>query len=94
MAVEVLPERHQVIDLVVHREVTEYRAVTGVCACGQVHRSAFPEAVGAPVQYGPGLSALAVYLTDYQNSSPGRYALSSARVVRLRRDTWPTLGRA
>ncbi|RKT43357.1 IS66 family transposase [Thiocapsa rosea] len=67
LAVEVLPERRQVIDLVVHREVTEYRAVTGVCACGQVHRSAFPEAVGAPVQYGPGLSALAVYLTDYQN---------------------------
>jgi transposase len=48
-------------------EVTEYRTVTGVCACGEVHRSAFPEAVAAPLQYGPGLSALAVYLTDYQN---------------------------
>ena len=67
LTVEVLPERRQVIDLVVHREVTEYRTVTGVCACGQMHRSAFPDAVGAPVQYGPGLSALAVYLTDYQN---------------------------
>jgi transposase len=57
------PERRQVIqviDLVVHREVTEYRTVTGVCACGQVHRSAFPDALGAPVQDGPGLSALAV----------------------------------
>ena len=50
-----------------HREVTEYRAVTGVCACGQVHRSAFPDALRAPVHYGPGLSALAVYLTDYQH---------------------------
>jgi hypothetical protein len=65
------PERRQVIDLVVRREVTEYRTVTGVCACGQVHRSAFPDAVGAPVQYGLGLSALAVYLTDYQNLPDG-----------------------
>jgi transposase len=60
LTVEVLPERRQVIDLVVRREVTEYRTVTGVCACGEVHRSAFPDALGAPVQYGPGLSALAV----------------------------------
>jgi transposase len=60
------PERRQVIDLVVRREVTEYRTVTGVCACGQVHCSAFPDGLGAPVQYGPGLSAVAVYLTHYQ----------------------------
>jgi transposase len=66
LTTEVLPERRQVIDLVVRREVTEYRAVTGVCSCGQVHCSAFPDALGAPVQYGPGLSALAVYLTHYQ----------------------------
>jgi transposase len=66
LAVEVVPERRQVIDLVLRREVTEYRTVTGVCACGQVHCSAFPDALGAPVQYGPGLSALAVYLTHYQ----------------------------
>ncbi|WP_373509947.1 DUF6444 domain-containing protein, partial [Thiocapsa sp.] len=66
LAVDVLPERRQVIDLVVRREVTEYRTVTGVCACGQVHCSAFPDALGAPVQYGPRLSALAVYLTHYQ----------------------------
>jgi transposase len=66
LAVEVLPERRQVIDLVVRRDVTEYRTVTGVCACGQTHCSTFPDALGAPVQYGPGLSALAVYLTHYQ----------------------------
>jgi transposase len=66
LTTELLPERRQVIDLVVRREVTEYRTVTGVCSCGQVHCSAFPDALGAPVQYGPGLSALAVYLTHYQ----------------------------
>jgi hypothetical protein len=50
-------ERCKVIDLVVRREVTEYRTVTGVCARGQAHCSPFPDALGAPVQYGPGLSA-------------------------------------
>lgn len=66
LPVEELPERRQVADLVVRREVTEYRTVRGVCACGQVHRSAWPAGVAAPVQYGPGVAALAVYLTHYQ----------------------------
>ena len=66
IAVEELPERRQVADLVVRRDVTEYRTVAGVCACGQRHRSAFPDGVEAPVQYGPGVAALAVYLTRYQ----------------------------
>jgi transposase len=61
-----LPERRQVIDLVIRREVTEYRVVAGTCACGRTHRSRFPEDVAAPVQYGSGVSALAVYLTQYQ----------------------------
>jgi transposase len=66
LPVEELPERRQVADLVVRREVTEYRTVRGVCACGQVHRSAWPAGVEAPVQYGPGVAAFAVYLTHYQ----------------------------
>jgi len=66
IAVEELPERRQVADLVVRRKVTEYRTVAGVCACGQRHRSAFPDGVDAPVQYGAGVAALAVYLTQYQ----------------------------
>lgn len=37
----------------------------GVFACGQVHRSGFPDG-GGPVQYGLGVFACAVYLTDYQ----------------------------
>jgi transposase len=53
--VELLPERRQVVELVIQREVTEYRIVAGTCACGRPHRSAFPEEVSAPVQYGPGV---------------------------------------
>ena len=64
--VELLPERRQVIELVIRREVTEYRVVAGACACGRQHRSDFPEDVSAPVQYGPAVSAFAVYMTQYQ----------------------------
>ncbi|MBK1723997.1 IS66 family transposase [Thiocystis violacea] len=64
---EVLPERRQVSEMVVRREVTEYRTVEGLCACGEPHRSAFPDSVSAPIQYGPGLSGFAVYLTHYQH---------------------------
>jgi len=66
IAAEVLPERRQVIELEIRRKVTEYRIVAGTCACGREHRSRFPDGVCAPVQYGPSVSALAVYLTQYQ----------------------------
>ena len=61
-----LPERRQVVALIVRREVTEYRVVGGTCVCGRDHRSDFPQEVRAPVQYGPGVSAFAVYMTQYQ----------------------------
>ena len=63
---EARPERRQVIELEIRRKVIEYRTVAGTCACGRAHRSDFPEGVAAPVQYGPSVSALAVYLTQYQ----------------------------
>jgi transposase len=61
-----LPERRQVIELVIRREVTEYRIVGGTCACGRKHRSDFPREISAPLQYGPAVSAFAVYMTQYQ----------------------------
>lgn len=61
-----LPERRKVIALVIRRDVTEYRIVAGACACGRCHRSRFPEDIGAPVQYGAGVSAFAVYMTQCQ----------------------------
>lgn len=65
--VEELPERRQVVEVVIRRAVTEYHTVQGVCPCGQIHRSAWPAGVAAPVQYGPGVSALAVTLTHDQH---------------------------
>ncbi len=64
--VEVTPERRQIVELVIRREVTEYRTVAGTCACGRRYRSEFPETVSAPLQYGPGVSAFTVYMTQYQ----------------------------
>ncbi len=60
---EVLPERRQVVELVIRSEVTEYRILSGTCACGRVQRSAFPDGIDVPVQYGPGVSAFALYMT-------------------------------
>ena len=66
IAADILPERRQVVELDIRRKVIEYRTVAGSCACGRTQRSAFPETVAAPVQYGPSVSALCVYLTQYQ----------------------------
>lgn len=47
-------------------QVTEHRAHTCGCPdCGAQTQAAFPADVTAPVQYGPRIAALAVYLRDY-----------------------------
>lgn len=61
-------ERRQVVDLPpLHLEVVEHQAATVACArCGTQTRAAFPPEVTQPVQYGPRLQALGVYLLIYQ----------------------------
>ena len=61
-----LAERRQVVEVVIQREVMEYRIVSGPCACRRAQRSTFPAGIKAPVQYGPSVSAFAVYMTQYQ----------------------------
>jgi len=61
-----LAERCQVVAVVIQCEVIEYRIVSGTCACGRAQRSTFPAGIEAPVPYGPSVSALAVYMTQYQ----------------------------
>lgn len=47
--------------------VTEHRAHQCCCtACGKPTRAAFPPNVTAPVQYGPRIAAIVVYLLHYQ----------------------------
>ncbi len=65
--VEGEPQRRQVYDLPAPTppEVTEHQAWGCRCQqCGQLTRAAFPEGVSAPVQYGPRIAALAVYLQN------------------------------
>jgi transposase len=61
-------ERRQVHDLPEVRLVVREHQVEEVCcpACQQVSRGSFPAGAEAPVQYGPQMRALAVYLHEYQ----------------------------
>jgi transposase len=60
-------EKRQVHDLPPLRLiVTEHQAELKRCSCGHLNKAAFPEGVNAPVQYGSGVKAVAVYLKNYQ----------------------------
>jgi len=67
-------ERRQIHDLPQVRQVVQEHQVEEVCcpACQQMSRGSFPASVQAPVQYGPNLRALAVYLHEYQLVPLGR----------------------
>ncbi|MDP2852599.1 MAG: IS66 family transposase [Gallionella sp.] len=79
---DVSTETRQVFDLPpVAMEVTEHHIHRTRCACGKVHRSEFPVAVAAPVQYGSGVKALAVYLTQH-------HMLPVARTAQLLSDLY------
>ena len=74
--------------------VTEHRAHACQCpACGTTTRAAFPAGVNAPVQYGPRIAAIVVYLRNAQHLPEKRLAalmtllfavrLSGATIARL-----------
>ena len=58
----------QVMDLPAIRiRVIEHRLQRVRCRCGQVHAGCYPEGVTQAAQYGPGIKAAVVYLTQYQH---------------------------
>lgn len=59
-------EKRQVFDIQIARVVTEYQAEVLEDSLGNRWVASFPEGVNRPVQYGNGLKAHAVYLSQYQ----------------------------
>jgi transposase len=62
-------ERRQVVDLpVVRPQVAEHQVLHQRCpVCQTISTGQFPASVTQPVQYGPQVKALAVYLQEYQH---------------------------
>jgi transposase len=80
-APEVGVERRQVFDLPpITVRVTEHQVVTRRCRCGQVSSGVAPQGVNAPVQYGPGIAAIIVYLYMGQFLSKKRTAQALAEL--------------
>ena len=68
-------ERRQVFDLPpVHAEVTEHQLIERECGCGRRTKGAAPPGAEAPVQYGPRIAAVMVYLHAGQFLSKDRTA--------------------
>jgi transposase len=83
-AVEVGVARRQVFDLPpVQVRVTEHQVVARQCGCGMVTCGTAPDGVDAPVQYGPRIAAIVVYLYVGQFLSRKRTAQALAELFDL-----------
>jgi transposase len=73
--------RRQVFDLPpVRVRVVEHQLISRQCACGAVTTADAPESVNAPVQYGPRILAVIVYLYMGQYLSKNRTAKAMAEL--------------
>ena len=74
-------ERRQVFDLPpVHAGVTEHQLIERECGCGHRTKAAAPPGAEAPVQYGPRIAAVMVYLHAGQFLSKDRTAVALAEL--------------
>jgi transposase len=80
-APEIGVERRQVFDLPpITVRVTEHQLITRRCGCGVATRGDAPEGVAAPVQYGPRITAIILYLYVGQFLSKKRTARALAEL--------------
>jgi transposase len=80
-ALEVGVDRRQVFDLPPMRlRVTEHQLISRRCACGVTTCGTAPEGVSAPVQYGPRITAIILYLYVGQFLSKKRTAQALAEL--------------
>ena len=80
-APEVGVERRQVFDLPPMRvRVTEHQLITRRCVCGATTCGAAPGAISSPVQYGPRITAVMLYLYVGQFLSKKRTAQALAEL--------------
>ena len=80
-APEVGMERRQVFDLPpITVRVTEHQLITRRCTCGTTTRGTAPEGVTGPVQYGPRITAIILYLYVGQFLSKKRTAQALAEL--------------
>ena len=80
-AAQVGVERRQVFDLPPIRvRVTEHQLITRRCGCGTSTCASPPEGVAAPVQYGPQIAAIVIYLYVGQFLSKKRTAQALAEL--------------
>lgn len=63
---EVGYQKRQVVDIDITKVVIEYQAQVIENEHGQRFSATFPEGVNSPIQYGAGVKAHAVYLSQYQ----------------------------
>lgn len=80
-APEVGMERRQVFDLPpITVRVTEHQVIARRCACGTTTRGSAPDGVTGPVQYGPRITAIVLYLYVGQFLSKKRTAAALAEL--------------
>lgn len=67
LATVIATEYRQIFDIPeIKPVVTEHQTHTIQCSCGQIHHAQFPRGIDAPVQYGNGIRAFALYLMANQ----------------------------
>jgi len=58
--------KRQEVDIKVERQVVQHKSLVKVCKCGKRNIGDMPQHLIAPIQYGPNIRALAVYLSTQQ----------------------------